>query len=170
MQILFVRTNEEGTMPTIPIFLHGLDSSIQGTKGRWFARHFPAMRMQDYSGSLEERLAQLRAQCQGLSRLVLVGSSFGALMATCHAIRYPAQCERLILLAPALNFAEFAPPAEKILTPTRIIIGRDDVVTPPALVLPLAERTFAAAEIDLVEDDHMLHRVFSQLDWPTLLA
>ena len=119
-----------------------------------------------YADSLE----QLAAQCRGLVRLVLVGSSFGGLMATCHAIRAPEQCERLILLAPALNFAEFVPPPEKITIPTRIVIGRDDVVTPPALVLPIARRTFAAAEIDLVDDDHMLHRTFPALDWQAMLA
>ena len=128
------------------------------------------MRIQDYHGSLEDRLEQLAAQCQGLARLVLVGSSFGGLMATCHAIRHPEQCERLILLAPALNFAEFVPPQEKLCLPTRIIIGTEDVVTPPALVLPMAERTFAAAEIDLVEDDHLLHRTFPALDWQAMLA
>ena len=132
-------------MATTPLFLHGLDSSIQGTKARWFARHFPNVRMQDYHGSLEERLEQLAVQCRGLSGLVLVGSSFGGLMATCHAIRHPEQCEWLILLAPALNFAEFVPPPEKIAIPTRIIIGRDDVVTPPALVLPIARRLRASS-------------------------
>ena len=157
-------------MPTTPLFLHGLDSSIQGTKAQWFASHFPHMRIQDYHGSLEDRLEQLAAQCRGLVRLVLVGSSFGGLMATCHAIRAPEQCDRLILLAPALNFAEFVPPPEKITIPTRIVIGRDDVVTPPALVLPIARRTFAAAEIDLVDDDHMLHRTFPALDWQAMLA
>lgn len=157
-------------MSSTPLFLHGLDSSRQGVKAQWFARHFPAMLMQDYHGSLEERLRQLETQCRGLSRLVLVGSSFGGLMATCHAIRHPEQCERLILLAPALNFAEFVPPQEKLCLPTRIIIGTEDVVTPPALVLPMAERTFAAAEVDLVDDDHMLRRSFPQLDWQALLA
>ncbi len=157
-------------MPAIPMFLHGLDSSIQGTKAQWFARHFPNMLLQNYHGSLEDRLEQLAAQCRGQARLVLVGSSFGGLMATCHAIRAPEQCERLILLAPALNFAEFVPPPEKITIPTRIVIGRDDVVTPPALVLPIARRTFAAAEIDLVDDDHLLHRTFPELDWRTMLA
>ena len=24
-----------------PVFLHGLDSSIRGTKGQWFMKHFP---------------------------------------------------------------------------------------------------------------------------------
>ena len=157
-------------MPTTPMFLHGLDSSIQGAKAQWFARYFPNMRIQDYHGSLEDRLEQLATQCRGLARLVLVGSSFGGLMATCHAIRHPEQCERLILLAPALNFAEFVPPPEKITIPTRIIIGRDDVVTPPALVLPIARRTFVAAEIELVEDDHLLHRTFPELDWQAMLA
>ena len=157
-------------MATTPLFLHGLDSSIQGTKARWFARHFPNVRMQDYHGSLEERLEQLAVQCRGLSGLVLVGSSFGGLMATVHAIRYPEQCERLILLAPALNYSEFAPPDKKITIPTRIVIGRDDTVTPPALVLPIASRTFAAAETDLVDDDHLLRATFPHLDWQTMLA
>ena len=52
-------------MPTTPMFLHGLDSSIQGTKAQWFARHFPRMRIQDYHGSLEDRLEQLAAHAPG---------------------------------------------------------------------------------------------------------
>lgn len=157
-------------MNTTLLFLHGLDSSAQGTKGRWFARHFPAMLRRDYHGDLTARLEQLAKQCRGLSPLILVGSSFGGLMATIHCCRQPWQCHRLILLAPALNFAEFVPPAVKITTPTRIIIGKHDTVTPPDLVLPLAEQTFAAPIITLVDDDHMLATVFPQLDWHEMLA
>lgn len=152
------------------LFLHGLDSSAQGTKGRWFARHFPTILRRDYHGDLTGRLEQLAAQCRDLSNLILVGSSFGGLMATIHCSRYPWQCHRLILLAPALNFAEFVPPTVKITTPTRIIIGRHDTVTPPDLVLPLAKQTFAAPVITLVNDDHMLATVFPQLDWQEMLS
>ncbi|MBM9536625.1 alpha/beta fold hydrolase [Desulfobulbus alkaliphilus] len=152
------------------LFLHGLDSSAQGTKGRWFAHHFPAMLRRDYHGDLAARLEQLAEQCRGLSHLILVGSSFGGLMATIHCSRYPQQCHRLILLAPALNFADFVPPAVKITTPTRIIIGKYDTVTPPDLVLPLAEQTFAAPVVTLVDDDHMLATVFPQLNWREMLA
>ena len=49
-----------------PIFLHGLDSSTQGTKARWFRQHFPQVRMHDYTGDLNQRLAQLEEQVQGL--------------------------------------------------------------------------------------------------------
>ncbi len=99
----------------------------------------------------------------------MVGSSFGGLMATCYARDYPEKCSRLILLAPALNFEEFSPPLKKIQTPTRIIIGEHDTVTPPSLVLPLAKQSFAEAEISLVDDDHMLHTTFFVLDWKTML-
>jgi predicted esterase len=152
------------------LFLHGLDSSAQGTKGRWFARHFPSMLRRDYHGELAERLEQLAAQCRDLSNLILVGSSFGGLMATIHCSRNPQQCHRLILLAPALNFAEFVPPAVKIITPTRIIIGKHDTVTPPDLVLPLAEQTFAEPVISVVDDDHMLASTFPHLDWHRMFA
>ena len=57
--------------PSIPLFLHGLDSSIQGTKAQWFGRHFPRVRLQNYTGDLDERLAQLEEQVAGLDRLVL---------------------------------------------------------------------------------------------------
>jgi pimeloyl-ACP methyl ester carboxylesterase len=160
----------ENTMNRTLMFLHGLDSSVRGTKGQWFARHFPTMLFQDYHGDLASRLRQLEEQCRGLAHLVLVGSSFGGLMATIHCSRHPQQCDRLILLAPALNFAEFVPPAVKIITPTRIIIGKQDTVTPPDLVLPLVEQTFVAPVVTLVDDDHMLAAVFPQLDWQEMLA
>ena len=118
---------------SIPLFLHGLDSSIEGTKAQWFRRHFPGVRLQNYTGELDERLAQLEAQVAGLERLVLVGSSFGGLMAACFALRSPERCRRLVLLAPALNFVDFHPPAAPIAVPTLVVTGAHDTVCPPAL-------------------------------------
>lgn len=156
-------------LPPAPIFLHGLDSSTQGTKARWFRQHFPLVRMRDYTGDLSQRLAQLEEQVQGLEQLILVGSSFGGLMATCFALRYPQRCKRLVLLAPALNFGEYRPPAKKITVPTLVIMGRHDTVCPPHLVLPQAEATFSHLELRIEDDDHMLHASFPVLDWPSLL-
>ena len=150
-------------------FLHGLDSSTQGTKARWFRQHFPQVRMRDYTGDLSQRLTQMEEQVQGLAGLILVGSSFGGLMATCFAIRYPERCRRLVLLAPALNFGEFQPPTQKITVPTLVIMGRHDTVCPPALVQPQAEATFSDLELRIEDDDHMLHASFPVLDWPNLL-
>ena len=162
--------NAANEAPSIPLFLHGLDSSIQGTKAQWFQRHFPRVRLQNYVGDLAERLAQLEAQVAGLERLVLVGSSFGGLMAACFALRSPERCRRLVLLAPALNFVDFHPPAAPLSVPTLVVTGAHDTVCPPALILPLARASFADLEVQLVDDDHLLHRTFPTLDWPRLLT
>jgi pimeloyl-ACP methyl ester carboxylesterase len=153
----------------VPLFLHGLDSSIQGTKARWFQRHFPQVQMRNYDGDLNRRLIQLDGQVRGIQQLILVGSSFGGLMATCFAIRHPEKCRRLVLLAPALNFAGYQAPPEKISVPTLLVMGRHDTVCPPELVLPRAEATFSNIEVRIEDDDHMLHTSFPALDWSNLL-
>lgn len=150
-------------------FLHGLDSSSQGTKGRWFGERFPEMIIPDFTGTLEQRLQQLEQICGDSKSMLFVGSSFGGLMATLFAQRYPLACSRLILLAPALNFEGYTPPAERLTVPTMVVIGKDDTVTPPDLVVPLAEQTFAHLDISVVDDDHMLHGVFTKMDWTRLL-
>lgn len=150
-------------------FLHGLDSSGQGTKGRFFAEHFPHLHCPDFHGSLAERLDQLNALSQDLPRVVLIGSSFGGLMATCYAGSFPEKVARLILLAPALNYGNYRPPLEKLQLPTTLVIGNDDMVTPPAKVIPLAEQTFAHLTIHRADDDHMLHRTFVSMTWHELL-
>ena len=154
----------------VPLFLHGLDSSIQGTKARWFHVHFPQVRMRNYDGDLNHRLIQLDEQVRGIEQLILVGSSFGGLMATCFAIRHPARCRRLVLLAPALNFAEYQPPPKKVAVPTLLVMGRHDTVCPPALVRPRAEATFLHLEVRIEDDDHLLHTSFPALDWSSLLT
>ena len=150
-------------------FLHGLDSSSRGTKGQWFAKHFPEVHVPDFQGDLVTRLNALETLCEGCDNLILIGSSFGGLMVTCFAILHPERCHSLVLLAPALNFPEFSPPQERISTPARLIIGSQDIVTPPDLVLPLATKTFSRLQILSYEDDHMLHNSFEQLDWQRFL-
>lgn len=149
-------------------FLHGLDSSGQGNKGRFFAEHFPHIHCPNFAGTLANRLHQLTNLCQDFTNLILVGSSFGGLMATCYARDFPAKVTRLILLAPALNFEEFSPPATKLQVPITLIIGCDDTVTPPDQVIPLAQQTFSNLEIRIEEDDHMLQKTFLDMAWHEL--
>ncbi|MBU1566301.1 MAG: alpha/beta fold hydrolase [Proteobacteria bacterium] len=150
-------------------FLHGLDSSGQGTKGQFFAEHFPHIHCPDFHGTLADRLRQLTNLCQGLTSPIFIGSSFGGLMATCYATEFPDKVGRLILLAPALNFGEYHLPKNKLQVPTILIIGNNDTVTPPVKVIPLAQKTFSNLEIRLTEDDHMLHAAFSAISWHELL-
>ena len=160
----------ESPAPPVALFLHGLDSSSRGTKGQWLRRHFPAVHMHDYQGSLEERLAQLESEVAGQNNLILVGSSFGGLMAACFAINHPHRVRRLVLLAPALNFGGYHPPDTPLSVPTLLVMGQFDTVCPPDLVLPQARATFSSLTVRIEDDDHMLHRTFPTLDWPHLLT
>lgn len=152
------------------IFLHGLDSSSQGTKGRFFETNFSHIIRPDFDGDLEERLQQLEKICAGKSNLTFIGTSFGGLIATCFALKYCQRVARLILLAPALNYGDYREPKVMLAMPTTLVIGRHDTVTPPDLVIPLAKKTFSNLEISIENDDHMLHNSFKRLDWETLIS
>ena len=153
------------------VFLHGLDSSSRGTKGSFFRAHFPGLLFPDFTGPLEERMDQLDQELGDIRDLVLIGSSFGGLMATILAMREPLRVARLILLAPALNFAEFIPyRSGRVSHPAIIYVGSHDPVTPCREVEPLAREVFSDLNFYEVDDDHSLGRTFPQLDWPTLLA
>jgi pimeloyl-ACP methyl ester carboxylesterase len=151
------------------VFIHGLDSSSRGTKGSFFRQRYPDMFMEDYSGPLEERMAKLERELSGKSDLILVGSSYGGLMASIYACRNRTCVRRLILLAPALGHADFSDCRQPLQTPVTLYHGRFDDVVPPGPTLQIAARLFANLDHHIVEDDHNLHQIFPKLDWDGLL-
>ncbi len=152
------------------VFLHGLDSSSRGTKGTYFRTRYPEMLLGDFAGPLAERMEQLDRSLAGKGNLILVGSSYGGLMAALFACRHRERIRRLILLAPALEHADFTPwCAEPLRAPVTLYHGRQDIVVPPEPTRRIAERLFADLDHHLVDDDHDLHRVFPMLDWDRLL-
>ncbi|MBN1662512.1 MAG: alpha/beta hydrolase [Deltaproteobacteria bacterium] len=152
------------------VFIHGLESSSQGTKGQYFRSKFPHMIIEDYTGSLKNRMAKLNAVLAGKTDLILVGSSYGGLMAAMYACAHPEKVKKLILLAPALNLAAFRPYLKNRLTmPTILYQGRHDDVVPPAPVREIAGRLFSDLQYHLVDDDHPLTRSFETLNWDALL-
>ncbi len=153
------------------IFLHGLESSSKGSKATYLRGIFSDMLIPDFKGKLSERMFSLEAILAGKKNIIMAGSSFGGLMATIYAMEKPETVDRLVLLAPALNFPDFSRyNMKKIAVPTTIIIGINDNVTPAAEVLPLALNIFARLEYEEVDDDHMLAGTFRSFDWQTLLA
>jgi len=157
-------------MAATRVFIHGLESTGQGTKGVYFRERYPGMIIEDYSGSLDARLAKLEEVLAGKEELILVGSSYGGLMAAIYAGRHPDRIRRLILLAPAINLDEFAPGAARELTvPVYLYHGRRDDVVPPDAVREIAARVFPRLIYRLVDDDHSLHATFPLLPWPELL-
>jgi pimeloyl-ACP methyl ester carboxylesterase len=153
------------------IFLHGLESSSKGAKATFLRGLCPDMATPDFQGSLAERLAALNAILAGQKNIVLIGSSFGGLMATIFAMEKADAVDRIVLLAPALNFPEFACyTIRRVDIPTWMIIGSDDSVTPAEIIVPVARMIFTNLHHAEVADDHMLAKTFRKLDWKRLLA
>jgi pimeloyl-ACP methyl ester carboxylesterase len=152
------------------VFIHGLDSSGNGTKGSYFRKRYPDMLIDDYDGSLQERMDKLLKNIGKMNNLILVGSSFGGLMATIFACAHESRVRRLILLAPALSFIDLSAYCKRPLQiPVIIYHGNKDVVVPPEPTRTAATSLFRAFDHRLVVDDHSLHVVFSTIDWDSLL-
>ena len=90
------------------IFIHGMVSSGQGFKARLLRRQFPHILAPDFDGSLEERMAQLLPILGDQPDWTIIGSSFGGLMGALFTCQHPGQVRKLILLAPALIWPDFA--------------------------------------------------------------
>lgn len=153
------------------VFIHGLESSSQGTKGVFFRERYPDMIIEDFFGSFSRRMEKLEGLLARENHLVLVGSSFGGLMAAVYACLHEERVKKLILLAPALHSELYQPYLKKKL-PMPIIIfhGRQDKVVPLPPVRAIAEQFFMNLKFNVVEDDHFLHGTFATLDWDNLLS
>ena len=134
-------------MGIIRVFIHGLESSGQGTKGAFFRKRYSDMIIEDYPGSLEDRMTKLRRILSGKRNIVLVGSSYGGLMAAMYACDNEHQIKRLILLAPALNLEEFKPYLNReIKAPVTLYHGSRDDVVPMKPVHGIASKVFQKPE------------------------
>ncbi|MBW2649025.1 MAG: hypothetical protein JRC53_04285 [Deltaproteobacteria bacterium] len=141
-------------MGTISVFIHGLESSSQGNKGVFFRKKYPDMIIEDYPGSLGDRMTRLRGILSDKRDIVLIGSSYGG-----------------ILLAPAINLEEFKPYLNrKIKVPVILYHGNRDDVVPLKQVYGIASKIFQNLSHHIVDDDHPLSETFTSFDWDTLLG
>ena len=153
------------------VFIHGLESSGQGTKGMFFRERYPDMVIEDFPGFFQQRMQKLESLLAGKTDLILVGSSYGRLMAATYACLHEDRVKKLILLAPALHLDEYRSWLnKKLLMPITIFHGLRDDVVPPAAVREIAERLFVNRAFHEVEDDHSLHKTFATYDWDGLLS
>ncbi len=153
------------------IFIHGLMGSSQGDKATLLRGLFPGILTPDFSGSLDERMQGLNAILGDEAVWTIIGSSFGGLMAAIFACQRPGQVEKLVLLAPALIWPEFAsnPPAPVDVQVT-IYHGSRDEVIPIEAARALAEQVFRKLSFNVVDDDHGLHKTIHELDWHVQLG
>lgn len=156
---------------SVKVFIHGLESSNQGTKGAFFKEKFPDMIIPNFPGTLQERMEKLNEILSGKSGIRIVGSSFGGLMAVVFAAEHENRVDKLILLAPALNLMEFSDyHQKKISLPVWMYHGRDDEVIPLETVEEIAKKIFLNLTFHAMDDDHYLHKTFKTIDWKTLLG
>jgi predicted esterase len=128
------------------------------------------MIIEDYVGSFKERMNKLNDTLYHRKDIIVVGSSYGGLMATVYAAKNEEKIKKLILLAPALNADEFNSYSHmKIHLPVIMYHGSKDDVVPPAKVRDIARKVFTNLHYYLVNDDHSLHNTFSLIDWDDLL-
>jgi predicted esterase len=152
-------------------FIHGLESSSRGTKGSYFRERYPDMILEDYPGSFSERMQKLEDRLAEKESVILVGSSYGGLMAAVYACLHEERVKKLILLAPALHLEPYRPYGKKQLhMPIAIFHGLRDDVVPLEDIRAIAGRLFTNHKFSAVEDDHSLHNTFAALDWDALLS
>ncbi|MEJ2589061.1 MAG: YqiA/YcfP family alpha/beta fold hydrolase [Deltaproteobacteria bacterium] len=152
------------------IFLHGLESSNQGTKAVFFRDMYPDMIIPTFTGDLQERMSRLNEILSGASDIRMVGSSFGGLMGTVFTMENESAVKRLVLLAPAIHVLDAAPESiHPISLPVTVYHGSKDEVIPIDKVRRVAETYFLDLDFHTVVDDHMLHETFKAIDWEALL-
>lgn len=161
------------------IFIHGLISSGQGFKGEYFRRIFPNCLTPDFEKYheripmktlLKKRMEQLNQILNKKEKWIIIGSSFGGLMATLYAIQNPEKIEKLILLAPFLLREELLPKnINPIEVPVKIYHGRNDKVIPIEENKNKAYLIFNNLMFNMVEDDHQLHNTVKSLKWLELI-
>ena len=151
------------------VFLHGLESQPGGSK-------FITLQGLGLGDVLEPDCSNLKVPSDRFrvvetaladkQRLVLVGSSFGGLMALKFAAAHPEQVAGMVLCAPAVHRTEtgWPPPAVQRTIPVRVLQGSRDATVPLAAV-----EAYCAANglpLTVVDDDHRLgasHDVMARL-------
>ncbi|MHA1720421.1 MAG: alpha/beta fold hydrolase [Promethearchaeota archaeon] len=161
------------------IFIHGYESSGQGFKGNYLRSIFRGILTPNFTGELTERMEQLNNILENENgtgngneeNWILIGSSFGGLMATIYMMENPDKVRKSILMAPAL-VSPLIPKnldLKEIDIPVIIFHGKKDEVVPLEPVRNFAEKYFKKLNYNLVDDDHRLHSTTKSIKWEKLI-
>lgn len=96
------------------LYLHGFASSPNSRKAVWFGARFqergvafsaPDLEQGDFGNlTISSMIGVVRQSAAG-NKVTLIGSSLGGYLAAVYAGLYPSEVDRLILMAPAFDFA-----------------------------------------------------------------
>ncbi|MFX0003895.1 MAG: alpha/beta fold hydrolase [Candidatus Hodarchaeota archaeon] len=161
------------------IFIHGLESSGKGFKGKLLRKCLPECIAPDFkeynpnvsvNSLLEIRMEQLFSILKEKSPWIIIGSSFGGLMGTLFTCQNPEKVLKLILLAPYLSHPKLNPELySKVNVPVVVYHGKDDKIVSLNQSRAIAEKLFKDLKYNVVEDNHSLHKTVVNLDWKNLI-
>ena len=151
------------------IFIHGLESSGSGYKGKFFKKIFNDILCPDFKGDFYSRMEKLNKILKDEKEIFIIGSSYGGLMATKFANDNQERVKRMILLAPAIIFENIITEDMKINVPTIIYHGIKDNVVPLNETKKLAKKIFNDLKFFEVDDDHLLHKTLEKISWKELI-
>ncbi|MFX0058575.1 MAG: alpha/beta hydrolase [Candidatus Hodarchaeota archaeon] len=161
------------------IYIHGLQSSGEGFKGRLFQREIsdiltPTFHEFDADISIQsllnKRMEQLISILDKKGKWVIIGSSFGGLMGVLYTLSHPDKIIKLILLAPFLNNKFLNPDNFKFCSvPVIVYHGKNDQIIPYKHSIKRAKELFTNLKYNLVDDDHLLHNTVQSIDWKKLV-
>src|SRR5690554_501553 len=148
-------TGEAAQAEPVIYFFHGLESGPHGSKYQRLSESFPVF-SPDFQGmDIWERLEKIERETRRMQNLVLVGSSYGGLLAALLYSRHPERVRGLVLMAPALTpesvDAVKSQPADAV-----VIHAPQDQVVP---IGPVREKcVLHGIQITEVDDDHRLQK------------
>ncbi|MHA1913747.1 MAG: alpha/beta fold hydrolase [Promethearchaeota archaeon] len=161
------------------IFIHGLESSGKGFKGRFLKDTIPQILTPDFEpfdpsvlmyDLLPKRMNQLNRILNSKNSLVLIGSSFGGLMASIFVFQHPERVKKMILLAPLLVSRKLKPRNHPPLdVPVFIFHGKNDKIVKCKYTRERARLLFTNLRHTVVDDDHSLHNTVKSLNWHKLI-
>ena len=161
------------------IFVHGLESSGQGFKGRFLKRMFPDILTPDFKKSdenipmyelLEYRMAELNSILKTRKNWIIIASSFGGLMSVLWTLQNPTSVKQLILLAPFIVSRKLKPHMYKPITiPVIVYHGKNDKVVRYKMARERAKKFFTNLKYKIVDDDHRLKSTVKSINWQKII-
>lgn len=162
------------------IYIHGLESSGNAFKGKRLRKWLHECLTPDFEkynpnipikSLLEIRMNQLYSIMKEKNPWIIIGSSFGGLMAVWFTSQNPEKVSKLILLAPYLTSNKLNPKIyPKLKIPVIVYHGKHDKIVSATHSKTIAEKIFLNLQYNIVDDDHSLHKTFLSLNWRNLIT
>jgi pimeloyl-ACP methyl ester carboxylesterase len=160
------------------IFIHGLESSGKAYKAQFLKKIFPSLISPSFlpfsptikiKDLLNKRMQQLTKLLEGEKSWIIIGSSFGGLMASIYSFKHPERVRLLILLAPFLSRKLYNFPNVKVKFPVIVYHAKNDEVVPINESKEIIFKLFPNLEYHIVDDEHKLHKTISKINWKALI-